>query len=43
MKTKHLIQFDWAIKTILRNKANFLIIEGFLSELLKTDVKKLIQ
>lgn len=38
MKTKHLIQFDWAIKTILRNKVNFPILEGFLSELLRTDV-----
>ena len=37
--TKKLIQFDWAIKTILRQKANFPILEGFLSELLHTDVK----
>lgn len=34
-----LIRFDWAIKYILRNKANFDILEGFLSELLKTDIK----
>ena len=39
MKTQKLVRFDWAIKTILRNKANFSILEGFLSELLKTDVK----
>jgi len=38
MQTKRLIRFDWAIKTILRNKANFSILEGFLSELLHTDV-----
>jgi len=35
---KKLIQFDWAIKTLLRNKKNFSILAGFLSELLKTDV-----
>ena len=39
METRKLVRFDWAIKTILRNKANFSILEGFLSELLKTDVK----
>ena len=33
-----LIRFDWAIKTILRDKANFDILEGFLSALLKTDI-----
>ena len=31
---KRLISFDWAIKKILRNKANFEILEGFLSELI---------
>jgi hypothetical protein len=36
---KKLVRFDWAIKYLLRNKANFVILEGFLSELLKTDVK----
>ncbi|MCI5191908.1 MAG: hypothetical protein D3915_02110 [Candidatus Electrothrix sp. AU1_5] len=30
---KH-IRFDWAIKRLLRQKANFGILEGFLSELL---------
>lgn len=39
MKSKKLVQFDWAIKTLLRRKANFGILEGFLSELLKSDVK----
>lgn len=35
---KKLVRFDWAIKYLLRNKANFVILEGFLSELLKTEV-----
>ena len=34
---KRLISFDWAIKRILRSKANFEILEGFLSELLAPD------
>ena len=29
-----LIRFDWAIKKLLRNKANFAVLEGFLSEIL---------
>lgn len=33
-----LVHFDFAIKNILRNKANFDILEGFLSELLKKSV-----
>lgn len=33
-----LIRFDWAIKTLLRDKANFDVLEGFLSALLKEDV-----
>lgn len=36
---RKLISFDWAIKKILRSKANFGILEGFLSELLFTDIK----
>ena len=32
--SKKLISFDWAIKKLLRNKANFVVLEGFLSELL---------
>ena len=35
---KH-IRFDWAIKRLLRQKANFCILEGFLSELLKDNIK----
>jgi predicted transposase/invertase (TIGR01784 family) len=38
MKQK-LIRFDWALKKLLRNKANFDILEGFLSELLLEDIK----
>lgn len=38
-ETKQLIQFDWAMKTLLRREENFPILEGLLSELLKTDVK----
>lgn len=35
---RKLISFDWAMKKILREKANFDILEGFLSELLCFDV-----
>jgi len=34
-----LVRFDWAIKKLLRNKANFEILEGLLSELLFQDIK----
>ena len=37
--TKKLVRFDWAIKRLLRNKANFVVLEGFLSELLFDDIK----
>jgi predicted transposase/invertase (TIGR01784 family) len=37
--SKKLIHFDWAVKKLLRNKANFIILEGFLSELLYEDIK----
>ena len=36
---KKLISFDWAIKRLLRNKANFVVLEGFLSELLFDSIK----
>ncbi len=35
---KH-IRFDWAIKRLLRQKSNFGILEGFLSELIMQDIK----
>ena len=35
-----LVRFDWAMKHLLRNKANFDVLEGFLSELMQvTDIK----
>lgn len=37
-KIKKLIRFDWAIKRLLRHKANFGILEGFLSVLLNDDI-----
>ncbi len=39
MKSKTLIRFDWAMKRLLRNKANFGVLEGFLSELFGQDIK----
>jgi len=36
---KRLVSFDWAAKKLLRIKANFGILEGFLSELLYEDIK----
>ncbi len=38
MSNRNLIRFDWAIKRLLRNKADFSVLEGFLSELLKDDI-----
>ncbi len=38
MSNKRYIRFDWAIKKLLRSKANFVILEGFLSELLGEDI-----
>ncbi|MDR3262483.1 MAG: Rpn family recombination-promoting nuclease/putative transposase, partial [Tannerella sp.] len=32
------IRFDWAIKRLLRQKANFVILEGFLSTVLREDI-----
>ena len=39
MAKRKLISFDWAMKKLLRSKANFEILEGFLSELLKEDIR----
>jgi predicted transposase/invertase (TIGR01784 family) len=36
---KKLVRFDWAMKKMLRHKANFDILEGFLSELLEEEIK----
>ncbi|MDQ1265640.1 MAG: hypothetical protein QG635_791, partial [Bacteroidota bacterium] len=38
-----LIRFDWAMKTILRDKANFDVLEGFLSALLEDDKIKVLK
>jgi predicted transposase/invertase (TIGR01784 family) len=38
MGNRNLIRFDWAIKRLLRNKADFSVLEGFLSELLKENI-----
>ncbi len=39
MLARKLISFDWALKRLLRSKANFEILEGFLSELLNDEIK----
>ena len=38
MQGTTLIRFDWAIKKLLRRKANFKVLEGFLSVLLKDNI-----
>ncbi len=38
MSNRNLIRFDWAIKRLLRNKADYYVLEGFLSELLKENI-----
>jgi predicted transposase/invertase (TIGR01784 family) len=38
MARKRLISFDWAMRSLLVNKDNFEILEGFLSELLRDDI-----
>ena len=37
-KNNQLIRLDWAMKYMLRDKANFVILEGFLSALLKENI-----
>jgi predicted transposase/invertase (TIGR01784 family) len=39
MSKRTYISFDWAMKKLLRQKANFGILEGFSSELLRKDIK----
>ena len=36
--TRSMVSFDWAMKRLLRNKANFEILEGFLSEILRRKI-----
>jgi hypothetical protein len=38
MKHQKNIKFYWAIKRLLRNKANYKVLEGFLSELLRDNI-----
>ena len=38
-KTRSMISFDWAMKRLLRSKANFEVLEGFLSVLLRREIK----
>jgi len=42
MSNKKLIRFDWAMKTLLRDKANFDVLEGFLCALLEDDNIKIL-
>ena len=44
-RTRNMISFDWAMKRLLRNKANFEVLEGFLSELLyrKIIIKNIVE
>ena len=39
MKERTFVSFDWALKRILRDKANFDVLEGFLTTLLQFNVK----
>ena len=36
MRERTFISFDWALKRLLRNKANFDVLEGFLTTILNT-------
>ena len=39
MRDKPYISFDWALKRLLRDKANFDVLEGFLTTLLEQPIK----
>jgi predicted transposase/invertase (TIGR01784 family) len=39
MNNRNLIRFDWAIKRLLRNKADYSVLQGFLSELLRDEIE----
>ena len=39
MIEKTYISFDWALKRLLRDKANFDVLEGFHTTLLKQEIK----
>jgi predicted transposase/invertase (TIGR01784 family) len=38
-KHRELVTFDWALKRLLRSKANYKVLEGFLSVLLHDDIR----
>ncbi len=38
-KKRKLVSFDWAMKKLLRSKANFVVLEGFLSELVGESIR----
>ena len=38
-RNKTYISFDWALKRLLRDKANFVVLEGFVSTLLEMPIK----
>lgn len=38
MSSPHLVRFDWAAKRLLRNKSNFVVLEGFLTVLLEESI-----
>ena len=39
MKKEKYIRFDWAMRRLLRNKANYSVLEGFLTTLLGHSIK----
>ncbi len=41
--TRKLIRFDWAIKSLLRDKANFDVLEGFLAALLEDESIQIVE
>ena len=36
---ENLVRFDWAMKRLLRDKSNYVVLEGFLSTLLGEDLR----
>ena len=38
-RKRQLVSFDWAMKRLLRQKANYVVLEGFLTELMREDIK----
>lgn len=38
MSLPHFVRFDWAMKRLLRNKSNFVVLEGFLSSLFEEKI-----